>query len=83
MKKALSLTTFAAAAVVAFSASAQVKNLKMQSTWPASLTLQDNFRMFADRMDKIDIKIVGKEIKERAGPNILRRLDEKIARPAQ
>jgi TRAP-type mannitol/chloroaromatic compound transport system substrate-binding protein len=27
--------------------------LKMQSTWPASLTLQDNFRMFADRMDKL------------------------------
>jgi TRAP-type mannitol/chloroaromatic compound transport system substrate-binding protein len=53
MKKALSLTAFAAAAVVAFSASAQVKNLKMQSTWPASLTLQDNFRFFADRVDKL------------------------------
>ena len=30
-----------------------VKNLKMQSTWPASLTLQDNFRMFAERVDKL------------------------------
>jgi TRAP-type mannitol/chloroaromatic compound transport system substrate-binding protein len=30
-----------------------VKNLKMQSTWPASLTLQDNFKMFAERLDKL------------------------------
>ena len=34
-------------------AAGSVKNLKMQSTWPASLTLQDNFRMFADRVDKL------------------------------
>jgi TRAP-type mannitol/chloroaromatic compound transport system substrate-binding protein len=27
--------------------------LKMQSTWPASLTLQDNFRFFAERVDKL------------------------------
>src|SRR3954469_20648615 len=27
--------------------------LKMQSTWPASLTLQDNFRYFAERVDKL------------------------------
>jgi TRAP-type mannitol/chloroaromatic compound transport system substrate-binding protein len=27
--------------------------LKMQSTWPASLTLQDNFTMFADRVGKL------------------------------
>jgi len=53
MKRALSLTVFAAAALVAFPAAAQTKNLKFQSTWPASLTLQDNFRMFADRMDKL------------------------------
>jgi TRAP-type mannitol/chloroaromatic compound transport system substrate-binding protein len=25
----------------------------MQSTWPASLTLQDNFRMFGERLDKL------------------------------
>jgi TRAP-type mannitol/chloroaromatic compound transport system substrate-binding protein len=31
----------------------QPKNLKFQSTWPASLTLQDNFRYFADRVDKL------------------------------
>jgi len=30
-----------------------VKQLKMQSTWPASLTLQDNFRFFAERVDKL------------------------------
>ncbi|HEX6691181.1 MAG TPA: TRAP transporter substrate-binding protein, partial [Burkholderiales bacterium] len=56
MKKAFSLTVLAAAAAVAFPAAAQApaaKQLKMQSTWPASLTLQDNFRFFADRMDKL------------------------------
>ena len=30
-----------------------VRNLKMQSTWPASLTLQDNFRFFGERVDKL------------------------------
>jgi TRAP-type mannitol/chloroaromatic compound transport system substrate-binding protein len=29
------------------------RSLKMQSTWPASLTLQDNFRYFAERVDKL------------------------------
>ena len=56
MKKAFSLTALAAAAALAFSAQAQqpaAKSLKMQSTWPASLTLQDNFRYFAERMDKL------------------------------
>ena len=32
---------------------AGVKNLKMQSSWPASLTLQDNFSFFAERVDKL------------------------------
>jgi TRAP-type mannitol/chloroaromatic compound transport system substrate-binding protein len=31
----------------------QTRTLKMQSTWPASLTLQDNFRFFAERVDKL------------------------------
>jgi TRAP-type mannitol/chloroaromatic compound transport system substrate-binding protein len=56
MKKAFSLTASVAALALAFSASAQqpaAKQLKMQSTWPASLTLQDNFRFFAERMDKL------------------------------
>ena len=56
--KALALSAIAAALGFAVPAGAQqaapaVKTLKMQSTWPASLTLQDNFRMFADRMDKL------------------------------
>jgi TRAP-type mannitol/chloroaromatic compound transport system substrate-binding protein len=31
----------------------QSRTLKMQSTWPASLTLQDNFKFFAERVDKL------------------------------
>ena len=56
MKKAFSLTAFAVAAALAVPAMAQqpaAKQLKMQSTWPASLTLQDNFRYFAERVDKL------------------------------
>src|SRR5918994_1263765 len=48
----------AIAATLALPALAQTgsggaKQLKMQSTWPASLTLQDNFRFFAERVDKL------------------------------
>jgi len=55
MKQLLSVTALAVAAAFAVPAAAQpaVKNLKMQSTWPASLTLQDNFRYFAERVDKL------------------------------
>jgi TRAP-type mannitol/chloroaromatic compound transport system substrate-binding protein len=42
-----------AAAVLAGGAQAQQKVLKMQATWPASLTLYENFTMFADRVDKL------------------------------
>jgi TRAP-type mannitol/chloroaromatic compound transport system substrate-binding protein len=57
MKKAL-LAAIIAALGVATQAQAQApaggaKSLKMQSTWPASLTLQDNFRFFAERVDKL------------------------------
>jgi TRAP-type mannitol/chloroaromatic compound transport system substrate-binding protein len=42
---------------LALSASAQqaagVRNLKMQSTWGAGFTLQDNFKFFAERVDKL------------------------------
>jgi TRAP-type mannitol/chloroaromatic compound transport system substrate-binding protein len=51
-----SLLSFAAgfaALAMAAPADAQTRTLKMQSTWPASLTLQDNFRMFAERVDKL------------------------------
>ena len=56
MKKAFSLTALAVAAAFSLGAHAQApapKVLKMQSTWPASLTLQDNFRYFAERIDKL------------------------------
>jgi TRAP-type mannitol/chloroaromatic compound transport system substrate-binding protein len=54
---ATSLAAAAFLAGIAGGASAQQpagpKNLKFQSTWPASLTLQDNFKFFAERMDKL------------------------------
>jgi TRAP-type mannitol/chloroaromatic compound transport system substrate-binding protein len=57
MQKIKSGLLYAAAVVtalcIAAPASAQTRTLKMQSTWPASLTLQDNFRMFAERVDKL------------------------------
>src|SRR5437667_194074 len=60
MRTTLSLIAFAVAAAFAVAVSAQqqaaptgVKNFKFQSTWPASLTLQDNFKMFAERVDKL------------------------------
>jgi TRAP-type mannitol/chloroaromatic compound transport system substrate-binding protein len=44
----------ALAAVAAFSAGAQAQtSLKMQATWPASLTLYENFTYFVDRIHKI------------------------------
>jgi TRAP-type mannitol/chloroaromatic compound transport system substrate-binding protein len=51
--------TIAAAVVTAafsITAAAQApapKNVKMQSTWPASNTLQEHFKMFADRTEKL------------------------------
>jgi TRAP-type mannitol/chloroaromatic compound transport system substrate-binding protein len=50
------LTAFAVALASATAAVAQQpKTYKFQSTWPASLTLQDNFRYFADRVDKLSM----------------------------
>ena len=44
----------ALAAAAAFSAGAQAQtNLKMQATWPASLTLYENFLHFTDRINKM------------------------------
>jgi TRAP-type mannitol/chloroaromatic compound transport system substrate-binding protein len=43
----------AAAAMFSAGAQAQQVNLKMQSTWPASLTLQENFLYFVERLSKI------------------------------
>jgi TRAP-type mannitol/chloroaromatic compound transport system substrate-binding protein len=45
-----------AAAVLSLSVGAQApaaKTIKMQSTWPASNTLQDHFRIFSERVDKL------------------------------
>jgi TRAP-type mannitol/chloroaromatic compound transport system substrate-binding protein len=54
LKHVFALTAFAAVLAFAVPAGAQqVKNLKFQSTWPASLTLQDNFRYFTERVDKL------------------------------
>ena len=47
---------FAFASVLSLNAAAQApaaKSIKMQSTWPASNTLQDHFRIFAERVDKL------------------------------
>jgi TRAP-type mannitol/chloroaromatic compound transport system substrate-binding protein len=54
LKHAFALTALAAAfAITAPAGAQQVKSLKMQSTWPASLTLQDHFRFLAERIDKL------------------------------
>ena len=58
LTQALELAVFAAALGFTVTAGAQQpaagpKTLKMQSSWPASSTLQDNFRFFAERVDKL------------------------------
>jgi TRAP-type mannitol/chloroaromatic compound transport system substrate-binding protein len=49
----ITLLVALAGAGAAWAQQPAVKALKMQSTWPASLTLQDNFRYFAERVDKL------------------------------
>src|SRR3981189_13691 len=60
MKTTLSLIALAVAAAFAVAAGAQqptapagVKTYKFQSTWPASLTLEDKLKMCAERVDKL------------------------------
>jgi TRAP-type mannitol/chloroaromatic compound transport system substrate-binding protein len=60
LNNAFALTALAAALGFVIPAAAQQpapaagpKILKMQSSWPASLTLQDNFKFFAERVDKL------------------------------
>jgi len=48
-----SVVTFACAAAFASGVQAQQVHLKMQATWPASLTLYENFTYFVDRLNKI------------------------------
>jgi TRAP-type mannitol/chloroaromatic compound transport system substrate-binding protein len=47
------LTVLACAGAFATTAHAQTTTLKMQATWPASLTLYENFLFFADRVSKL------------------------------
>jgi TRAP-type mannitol/chloroaromatic compound transport system substrate-binding protein len=48
-----SFAALACGAAFAAGAQAQTVTLNMQATWPASLTLYENFTMFADRVSKI------------------------------
>jgi TRAP-type mannitol/chloroaromatic compound transport system substrate-binding protein len=48
-----SVVALACAAAFSAGANAQNVNLKMQATWPASLTLYENFLFFADRVSKL------------------------------
>jgi TRAP-type mannitol/chloroaromatic compound transport system substrate-binding protein len=41
------------ALLFAVTANAQTKSVKVQSTWPASITLQDHLRILAERIDKL------------------------------
>jgi TRAP-type mannitol/chloroaromatic compound transport system substrate-binding protein len=51
---AVAVTAAFAAAALSFSASGQApKVLKMQSSWPASNTLQEHFKTFSERVDKL------------------------------
>ena len=36
---------------------AQTRTLNMQSSWPASLTLQENFTYFAERVEKLSRRL--------------------------
>jgi len=53
MKSIAVAAAFAAGAGLALNAAAQSKTVKVQSTWPASLTIQDHLRILADRVDKL------------------------------
>ena len=50
---ARSAVALACAAAFATGAQAQQASLKMQATWPASLTLYENFTYFVDRISKV------------------------------
>ena len=53
MRLFLSAALAATAAISAAAHAQQTTTLKMQATWPASLTLYENFTYFADRVSKI------------------------------
>jgi TRAP-type mannitol/chloroaromatic compound transport system substrate-binding protein len=54
--RTIAVAVTAVAVGFSLSANAQApasRALKMQSSWPASITLQDHFRLFAERVDKL------------------------------
>src|SRR5688572_7017526 len=53
VRTALAVTALAAALGFAPQALPQSTTLKMQSTWPASSSLQENFKFFGERVDKL------------------------------
>src|ERR687883_1378408 len=52
-KHALLAAVIFTAAAFANAQAPAPKSVKMQSTWPASITLQDHFKLFAERVDKL------------------------------
>ena len=55
-KRIAAAVAVAVAAGFSLSSNAQApapKTLKMQSTWPASITLQEHFKLFAERVEKL------------------------------
>ena len=50
---AAAITAAFSSAAVAQTAAPAPKAIKMQSTWPASNTLQEHFKTFAERVDKL------------------------------
>src|SRR4051794_41901947 len=54
LKRSIALAIASAFVVCGAQAQAPAtKTIKMQSTWPASNTLQEHFKMFAERVDKL------------------------------
>src|SRR5258706_16135142 len=53
MRHSIRSLAFGVAALFAAGAQAQTTNLKMQATWPASLTLYENFTYFVERVGKM------------------------------
>jgi len=47
------LVWFAFAAGISHAQAPAPRTLKMQSTWPASITLQEHFKIFAERLEKL------------------------------
>jgi TRAP-type mannitol/chloroaromatic compound transport system substrate-binding protein len=53
MRKPLFAAALSAVVAVSFDAAAQTKSIKVQSSWPASLTIQDHLRILSSSVEKI------------------------------